>query len=457
MALGTLYIHHPSARTPAILAIAKEYGIELEIVHADTHGGENYDKLIKFNSLAQIPVFVGPDGFVLTECIPIALYITGQSDTTTLLGSNRREYYQIIQWMSMINSEMVPNIGGVVLPLLGRQPSVRQNSEDCLRRFHIGCKRLDTHLQKNRYLVGDQTEKKKGVGGYRQINKSLNICAFDSYLNSQQATLPELADVEQISPRVIRVLGQNPGKFTLQGTNTWIIGTGEKRLIIDTGQGIPAWADLIESTLSDMGFSFSHVLLTHWHGDHTQGVPDLLRLYPYLHDSIYKNSPGKGQQPISDGQIFKVEGATKRMRCSPAIMSSGMGVARSRELGTYMATLDKMRSHGCITGYPAHGVVIENLQTRITGELAQKLRREIQVLKVLNELKCQTIEGRRGGVATLSVMEIVVMIHGDALDEEVAKLALEPFIEEVLRKLTDDGKVAFQIKGGRQKRWFSIE
>ncbi|KAI6080422.1 putative metallo-beta-lactamase domain protein [Hypoxylon rubiginosum] len=320
-----------------------------------------------------------------------------------------------------------------------------------------------------------QTETKKGVGGYRQINKSLNICAFDSYLNSQQASLPELADVEQVSPRAIRVLGQNPGKFTLQGTNTWIIGTGEKRLIIDTGQGIPAWAELIESTLSDMGFSLSHVLLTHWHGDHTQGVPDLLQLYPYLRNSIYKNFPGKGQQPISDGQIFKVEGATVRAVHAPghsndhmcfileednAMLTGdnvlGHGSSAVEELGTYMATLDKMRSHGCMTGYPAHGIVIENLQTRITGELAQKLRRERQVLKVLNELRCQAIEGRRVGVATLSVMEIVVMIHGDDLDEEVAKLALEPFIEEVLRKLADDGKVAFQIKGG-QKRWFSIE
>ncbi|KAI1758541.1 glutathione S-transferase [Hypoxylon sp. FL1150] len=156
MALGTLYIRNPSARTPAILAIAKEHGIELDIVHADTHGGENYDQLIQVNSLAQIPVFVGPDGFVLTECIPIALYITGQIETTTLLGSNQREYYQIIQWMSMVNSEMVPNIGGVMLPLLGRPQPVRKNSEDCLRRFHIGCKRLDTHLQRSRYLVGDQ-------------------------------------------------------------------------------------------------------------------------------------------------------------------------------------------------------------------------------------------------------------------------------------------------------------
>lgn len=49
-------------------------------------------------------------------------------------------------------------------------------------------------------------------GGYRQINKTLNICAFEDYLETQQAHLPKLADVEQCSPRVIRILGQNAGQ-----------------------------------------------------------------------------------------------------------------------------------------------------------------------------------------------------------------------------------------------------
>lgn len=56
--------------------------------------------------------------------------------------------------------------------------------------------------------------KKQSRGGYKQINKALNICAFEDYLEAQQSSLPEIADVEQISPRVLRVLGQNAGKVS---------------------------------------------------------------------------------------------------------------------------------------------------------------------------------------------------------------------------------------------------
>jgi hypothetical protein len=51
-------------------------------------------------------------------------------------------------------------------------------------------------------------------GGYKQINKTLNVCAFEEYLDTQQSRLPSLDDVKQLSPRVIRVLGQNPGKVS---------------------------------------------------------------------------------------------------------------------------------------------------------------------------------------------------------------------------------------------------
>lgn len=52
------------------------------------------------------------------------------------------------------------------------------------------------------------------VKSYRQIHMALNVCAFEDYLEAQMSRLPRLLDVEQISPRVIRVLGKNPGKVS---------------------------------------------------------------------------------------------------------------------------------------------------------------------------------------------------------------------------------------------------
>ncbi|KAL2139769.1 hypothetical protein VTI28DRAFT_4721 [Corynascus sepedonium] len=298
-----------------------------------------------------------------------------------------------------------------------------------------------------------------GKGGYKQINKALDIGAFEDYLDGQQAVLPTLQDVEQ---------------FTLQGTNTYIVGTGSERLIIDTGQGIPDWAGLISSTLLAGNFSLSHVLLTHWHGDHTGGVPDLIRLYPDLASGIYKHTPSKFQQPIVDGQVFKVEGATVRALHSPghshdhmcfileeeqAMFTAdnilGHGTAAVEHLSLWMETLRLMQSQGCKTGYPAHGAVIADLTAKIDLELAQKVRRERRICKTLKQIKQEEKAAGRRGKGSVTVKQLVETMHGN-LDETIRQRALEPFTEEILRKLAEDGNVAFEIRAG-VKKWFAVE
>lgn len=135
----------------------------------------------------------------------------------------------------------------------------------------------------------------------------------------------------------------------------------------------------------------------------------------------------------------------------------GHGTSAVEHLSTWMEGLQKMKSHNCPKGYPAHGVVIDDLQGRITGQLAQKVRRERQILKALEQIKSQesAIGGGRGK-GSVTVKQLVATMHGDSVDESVKELALEPFTEEVLRKLAADGNVAFEIRAG-VKKWFSVE
>ena len=303
-------------------------------------------------------------------------------------------------------------------------------------------------------------------GGYRQINKALNICAFDDYLRSQAASLPRLPNLEQITPRVLRVLGQNPGKFTLQGTNTFVIGTGASRILIDTSGGEPEYATLLASALEAQRISLKYVLITHWHGDHSGGAQDLVRLYPHLNDHIYKNDPEPGQQGIADGQMFRVEGATITAVYTPGHSEDhmcfileeeksmftgdnilGHGTSAIEDLGLYMSSLQKMTGKHCTTGHPAHGDTIRDLHAKIAKELAQKWRREKQAMNALDQLCGQ-------GESSVVIEDVVTFIYGDSVDEATRRLALNPFIDEVLRKLAGDCKVGFEIRNGR-KKWYS--
>lgn len=64
----------------------------------------------------------------------------------------------------------------------------------------------------------------------------INQCVWGDYLSTQRAQILHLADVEDVTDRVVRIMGGNPGEMQLQGTNTYLLGTGKSRILVDSGQ-----------------------------------------------------------------------------------------------------------------------------------------------------------------------------------------------------------------------------
>jgi elongation factor 1-gamma len=54
--------------------VAKVNGLEIEVVNEEPAKGVSAEYIKNVNGLGKVPSFVGADGFVLSECIAIAVY-----------------------------------------------------------------------------------------------------------------------------------------------------------------------------------------------------------------------------------------------------------------------------------------------------------------------------------------------------------------------------------------------
>jgi hypothetical protein len=73
--LPVLTLCQGNPRSSALKAIAKANKLELEIVDTVPEKGVSADYLL-LNKLGKVPTFQGADGYVLSECIAIAIYRT---------------------------------------------------------------------------------------------------------------------------------------------------------------------------------------------------------------------------------------------------------------------------------------------------------------------------------------------------------------------------------------------
>ena len=137
--------------------------------------------------------------------------------------------------------------------------------------------------------------------------------------------LPYMPTWERLDDCVVRVSGLNPGLHTLQGTNTYLIGRGKARLLLDTGEGKPEYLSHLQSVMGEVGCEeITAIILTHYHFDHIGGVPQLLQqfgpvpVYKWAaHGDARTEQCSFAYQDISDGQNFACESVTLQAVRSP--------------------------------------------------------------------------------------------------------------------------------------------
>ncbi len=267
----------------------------------------------------------------------------------------------------------------------------------------------------------------------------------------------KLPDYARLSPLVVTVLGHNPSAFTGPGTNTYLIGSGDRPILLDTGQGVPIWADMLVVALKDVcnASGLDRIVLTHAHVDHIGGVSQVRERFGRVevlkmpwpgHDA----PAGKPMSSLGDGSVVKGQGVTLRAIHTPGhapdhlcyyleeeralftgdvVLGAGTTVIPddTGDLGEYMNSLRRLLELELDTIYPAHGPVIRNPREKIREYIAHRELRERQVLDALSD-------------GPLEVMAIVKRIYVDV--PEYLHPAAASSVRSHLKKLGKEGRVA---------------
>lgn len=262
------------------------------------------------------------------------------------------------------------------------------------------------------------------------------------HLKNGKQLLPTLPLIEQLSPYVWRFLGGNPGSFTLSGTNTYLIGQGEERILFDTGSGVDIYSETLCEGMKQSGCtSISQIVISHWHHDHLGGVPQVMKIMrengispPPVRKFMPNYDPqtfGNGESainpytlwpkdqfvPLKDGEEIACCNVHLKFMHTPghandhivAILKEensmftgdnvlGTGTSVFNDLHLYMNSLRLMLAKTPGRLYPGHGPIIEDGCKIISTYIEHRTKRITQVVRLLSkhsktngEQKCWTL------------------------------------------------------------------
>jgi glyoxylase-like metal-dependent hydrolase (beta-lactamase superfamily II) len=187
------------------------------------------------------------------------------------------------------------------------------------------------------------------------------------------------------------VRAANPSPFTLDGTNTWVVGR-DPAWVVDPGPALPDHLDAVAAAVAERGGA-GGIALTHDHPDHAEGLPALrARLGDPPVGRMPPLADGDGFGPFTavhvpghaaDHLVFVADGLAFT---GDAVLGAGSVFIApgGGGLGPYLDGLLRLRALGLERILPGHGPVVEDPDAKLDEYVAHRLERERRIVAALD-------------------------------------------------------------------------
>jgi glyoxylase-like metal-dependent hydrolase (beta-lactamase superfamily II) len=212
--------------------------------------------------------------------------------------------------------------------------------------------------------------------------------------------------------RATLILAPNADPMTLDGTNTWLLAEpGARRAaVIDPGPADEAHLALVRQTAEARGLTIDLILLTHGHGDHSDGAPRLAELTAAPVRALDRRFRLGSEEGLRGGDVVELDGLEVRIVATPGhsgdslcfvlpadqavltgdtILGRGTTVVAHPDgrLGAYLASLHDLRALAekseITTVLPGHGPVLADALAVVDFYLEHRAQRLDQVRAAL--------------------------------------------------------------------------